>query len=293
MSSSFTLASTSSSSQNGLGKTSSFSSKSSVRRISRRRLLSSSSFDTSSATTEKNNSNNTKTKTRGSRRATKTAAAAASGGAATAKASKSSSLKKRDNEWILQARDACVSSESSSESWVERMRSSASKQLSESKTPTNRDESWRFFDVSEITSATLVREDDSEADVEEDMKAFLADVPEGAKVVAFVNGRFSEKWSSIDEDDKNGVSISRTISGDIATAIGTYDEDEEVEGQDAIFARINKSCARSDNVACITVKSENVENIVYIIHARRSSKDRKDGELATGANARVLSLIHI
>lgn len=286
MSSSFTIASTSSSSQNGLGKTSSFSSKS-VRRISRRRLLSSSSFDTSSATTEKNNSNNTKTKTRGSRRATKTAAAAASGGAATAKASKSSSLKKRDNEWILQARDACVSSESSSESWVERMRSSASKQLSESKTPTNRDESWRFFDVSEITSATLVREDDSEADVEEDMKAFLADVPEGAKVVAFVNGRFSEKWSSIDEDDKNGVSISRTISGDIATAIGTYDEDEEVEGQGAIFARINKSCARSDNVACITVKSENVENIVYIIHARRSSKDRKDGELATGANARV------
>mmetsp|Transcript_791 Transcript_791/g.2844 ORF Transcript_791/g.2844 Transcript_791/m.2844 type:complete len:144 (+) Transcript_791:154-585(+) len=143
MSSSFTLASTSSS-QNGLGKTS-MSSKS-LRRISRRRLLSSSSFDTSSATTEKNNINNTKTKTRGSRRATKTAAAAASGGAATAKASKSSSsLKKRDNEWILQARDACVSSESSSESWVERMRSSASKQLSESKTPTNRDESWRFF----------------------------------------------------------------------------------------------------------------------------------------------------
>ena len=165
MSSSFTIASTSSS-QNGLGKTS-FSSKS-LRRISRRRLLSSSSsFDTSSATTEKNNINNTKTKTRGSRHATKTAAAAASGGAATAKASKSSSLKKRDNEWILQARDACVSSESSSESWVERMRSSASKQLSESKTPTNRDESWRFFDVSEITNATLVREDDSsEADVE-------------------------------------------------------------------------------------------------------------------------------
>ncbi|CAL6380825.1 unnamed protein product [Bathycoccus prasinos] len=283
MSSSFTIASTSSS--HGLGKTS-FSSKS-LRRISRRRLLSSSFDDTSSATTKKNNNiNNTKTKTRGSRRATKTAAAA-SGGAATAKASKSSSLKKRDNEWILQARDACVS-ESSSESWVERMRSSASKQLSESKTPTNRDESWRFFDVSEITSAKLVREDDSEADVEEDMKAFLADVPEGAKVVAFVNGRLSEKWSSIDEDDdKNGVSISRTISGDIASAIGTYDEDEEVEGQGAIFARINKSCARSDNVACITVKTENVENIVYIIHARRSSKDRKDGELATGANARV------
>ena len=283
MSSSFTIASTSSS--HGLGETS-FSSKS-LRRISRRRLLSSSFDDTSSATTKKNNNiNNTKTKTRGSRRATKTAAAA-SGGAATAKASKSSSLKKRDNEWILQARDACVS-DSSSESWVERMRSSASKQLSESKTPTNRDESWRFFDVSEITSAKLVREDDSEADVEEDMKAFLADVPEGAKVVAFVNGRLSEKWSSIDEDDdKNGVSISRTISGDIASAIGTYDEDEEVEGQGAIFARINKSCARSDNVACITVKTENVENIVYIIHARRSSKDRKDGELATGANARV------
>ena len=282
MSSSFTIASTSSS--HGLGKTS-FSSKS-LRRISRRRLLSSSFDDTSSATTKKNN-NNINTKKKGSRRATKTAAAAASGGAATAKSSKSSSLKKRDNEWILQARDACVS-ESSSESWVERMRSSASKQLSESKTPTNRDESWRFFDVSEITSAKLVREDDSEADVEEDMKAFLADVPEGAKVVAFVNGRLSEKWSSIDEDDdKNGVSISRTISGDIASAIGTYDEDEEVEGQGAIFARINKSCARSDNVACITVKTENVENIVYIIHARRSSKDRKDGELATGANARV------
>lgn len=288
MSSSSSRALASTSSSHGLGKTTSFSSKS-LRRISRRRRVSSSFDDTSSATTKKNNdSNDTKTKTRGSRRATKTAAAAASGGAATAKASKSSSLKKRDNEWILQAREACVSSESSSESWVERMRSSASKQLSESKTPTNRDESWRFFDVSEITNATLVREDDSsEADVEEDMKAFLADVPEGAKVVAFVNGRFSEKWSSIDEDDKNGVSISRTISGDIASAIGTYDEDEEVEGQGAIFARINKSCARSDNVACITVKSENVENIVYIIHARRSSKDRKDGELATGANARV------
>ncbi len=268
----------------GLAKS---SSKSSLRRIIRRRLLSSSSSfdDTSSASTEKNNDNINNTKTRGSRRATKTAAAS-SGGAATAKSS-SSSLKKRDNEWILQARDACASSESSSESWVERMRSSASKQLSESKTPTNRDESWRFFDVSEITNAKLVREDSSEADVEEDMKAFLADVPEGAKVVAFVNGRFSEKWSSIDEDDKNGVSISRTISGDIASAIGTYDEDEEVEGQGAIFARINKSCARSDNVACITVKTENVENIVYIIHARRSSKDRKDGELATGANARV------
>lgn len=268
----------------GLAKS---SSKSSLRRIIRRRLLSSSSSfdDTSSASTEKNNDNINDTKTRGSRRATKTAAAS-SGGAATAKSS-SSSLKKRDNEWILQARDACASSESSSESWVERMRSSASKQLSESKTPTNRDESWRFFDVSEITNAKLVREDSSEADVEEDMKAFLADVPEGAKVVAFVNGRFSEKWSSIDEDDKNGVSISRTISGDIASAIGTYDEDEEVEGQGAIFARINKSCARSDNVACITVKTENVENIVYIIHARRSSKDRKDGELATGANARV------
>ena len=264
----------------GLAKS---SSKSSLRRIIRRRLLSSSSSfdDTSSASTEKNNDNINNTKTRGSRRATKTAAAS-SGGAATAKSS-SSSLKKRDNEWILQARDACASSES----WVERMRSSASKQLSESKTPTNRDESWRFFDVSEITNAKLVREDSSEADVEEDMKAFLADVPEGAKVVAFVNGRFSEKWSSIDEDDKNGVSISRTISGDIASAIGTYDEDEEVEGQGAIFARINKSCARSDNVACITVKTENVENIVYIIHARRSSKDRKDGELATGANARV------
>jgi Fe-S cluster assembly protein SufD len=205
--------------------------------------------------------------------------------------------KKRDNEWILEAREACDDSSSSNntnnenETTIERMRSTAMKALSQSHTPTNRDESWRFFDVSDLTGAKLVKAEESNGDddeaEEEEMKALAADAPEGAKVIAFVNGRFSEKWSSVGVGGDDGVSISRTIGGDVASAIGTYDEDEEVDGQGAIFARINKSCARSDNVVCVTVKTDDVENIVYIIHARKSSKDRKDGELMTGANARV------
>ena len=103
-----------------------------------------------------------------------------------------------------------------------------------------------------------------------------------------MNGRFSEKWSSIGGGDEDvDVSISRRINGDIANAIGTYDEDEEVDAQGAIFSRINKNSTAGDNVVCVTVKTRNAENIVYIVHARKSSKDRKDGELASGANARV------
>ena len=225
-------------------------------------------------------------------------------GAATVVASSSSSSpmietlvekKKRDNEWILEAREACDDSSSSNntnnenETTIERMRSTALKALSQSHTPTNRDETWRFFDISDLTGAKLVKAEESNDDEaeEEEMKALSADAPEGAKVIAFVNGRFSEKWSSVGVGGDDGVSISRTIGGDVASAIGTYDEDEEVDGQGAIFARINKSCARSDNVVCVTVKTDDVQNILYIIHARKSSKDRKDGELTTGANARV------
>jgi len=218
------------------------------------------------------------------------------------------------NEWIgtacsaatQQQRDASSSSQQrddemmkTNEKTVERMRRSAKEALSRSKTPTNRDESWRFFDVAEITNATLIADDDDdgfsrkgdEEEVkisEDDMKELLADAPSGAKVVAFVNGRFSEKWSSIGGGDEDAdVSISRRINGDIANAIGTYDEDEEVDAQGAIFSRINKNSTAGDNVVCVTVKTRNAENIVYIVHARKSSKDRKDGELASGANARV------
>ena len=56
------------------------------------------------------------------------------------------------------------------------MRRSAKEAPSRSKTPTNRDESWRFFDVAEITSATLIRDDDDDEEVkiaEEDMKELL------------------------------------------------------------------------------------------------------------------------
>ena len=212
----------------------------------------------------------------------------------------------RDNEWIgtaccaaTQQQHQCDSDDDNddvvktNEKTVERMRRSAKEALSRSKTPTNRDESWRFFDVAEITSATLIRDDDDDDDeevkiAEEDMKELLADAPSGAKVVAFVNGRFSEKWSSIGGGDEDAdVSISRRINGDIANAIGTYDEDEEVDAQGAIFSRINKNSTAGDNVVCVTVKTRNAENIVYIVHARKSSKDRKDGELASGANARV------
>ena len=213
----------------------------------------------------------------------------------------------RDNEWIgtacnaaTQQQHQCDSDDDddddvvkTNEKTVERMRRSAKEALSRSKTPTNRDESWRFFDVAEITSATLIRDDDDDDDeevkiAEEDMKELLADAPSGAKVVAFVNGRFSEKWSSIGGGDEDAdVSISRRINGDIANAIGTYDEDEEVDAQGAIFSRINKNSTAGDNVVCVTVKTRNAENIVYIVHARKSSKDRKDGELASGANARV------
>ena len=157
--------------------------------------------------------------------------------------------KKRDNEWILEAREACDSSSCSSsmdenETTIERMRSTALKALSQSHTPTNRDESWRFFDISDLTGAKLVKAEESNGDDEadqEEMKALAADAPEGAKVIAFVNGRFSEKWSSVGVGGEDGVSISRTIGGDVASAIGTYDEDEEVDGQGAVFARINKS----------------------------------------------------
>ena len=204
----------------------------------------------------------------------------------------------RDNEWIGTACNAATQQQKqtddvikTNEKTVERMRRSAKEALSRSKTPTNRDESWRFFDVAEITSATLIRDDDDDEEVkiaEEDMKELLADAPSGAKVVAFVNGRFSEKWSSIGGGDEDAdVSISRRINGDIANAIGTYDEDEEVDAQGAIFSRINKNSTAGDNVVCVTVKTRNAENIVYIVHARKSSKDRKDGELASGANARV------
>ena len=204
----------------------------------------------------------------------------------------------RDNEWIGTACNAATQQQQqtddvikTNEKTVERMRRSAKEALSRSKTPTNRDESWRFFDVAEITSATLIRDDDDDEEVkiaEEDMKELLADAPSGAKVVAFVNGRFSEKWSSIGGGDEDAdVSISRRINGDIANAIGTYDEDEEVDAQGAIFSRINKNSTAGDNVVCVTVKTRNAENIVYIVHARKSSKDRKDGELASGANARV------
>lgn len=206
----------------------------------------------------------------------------------------------RDNEWIGTACNAATQQQQqtddvikTNEKTVERMRRSAKEALSRSKTPTNRDESWRFFDVAEITSATLIRDDDDDDDeevkiAEEDMKELLADAPSGAKVVAFVNGRFSEKWSSIGGGDEDAdVSISRRINGDIANAIGTYDEDEEVDAQGAIFSRINKNSTAGDNVVCVTVKTRNAENIVYIVHARKSSKDRKDGELASGANARV------
>ena len=203
----------------------------------------------------------------------------------------------RDNEWIGTACNAATQQQQqtddvikTNEKTVERMRRSAKEALSRSKTPTNRDESWRFFDVAEITSATLIRDDDDEEVkiAEEDMKELLADAPSGAKVVAFVNGRFSEKWSSIGGGDEDAdVSISRRINGDIANAIGTYDEDEEVDAQGAIFSRINKNSTAGDNVVCVTVKTRNAENIVYIVHARKSSKDRKDGELASGANARV------
>ena len=203
--------------------------------------------------------------------------------------------KTRDNEWIGTACSAARQHQrdyyDDNEKTVERMRRSAKEALSRSKTPTNRDESWRFFDVAEITSATLIRDDDDDEEVkiaEEDMKELLADAPSGAKVVAFVNGRFSEKWSSIGGGDEDAdVSISRRINGDIANAIGTYDEDEEVDAQGAIFSRINKNSTAGDNVVCVTVKTRNAENIVYIVHARKSSKDRKDGELASGANARV------
>ena len=202
--------------------------------------------------------------------------------------------KTRDNEWIGTACSAARQHQrdyyDDNEKTVERMRRSAKEALSRSKTPTNRDESWRFFDVAEITSATLIRDDDEEEVkiAEEDMKELLADAPSGAKVVAFVNGRFSEKWSSIGGGDEDAdVSISRRINGDIANAIGTYDEDEEVDAQGAIFSRINKNSTAGDNVVCVTVKTRNAENIVYIVHARKSSKDRKDGELASGANARV------
>ena len=202
--------------------------------------------------------------------------------------------KTRDNEWIGTACSAARQHQrdyyDDNEKTVERMRRSAKEALSRSKTPTNRDESWRFFDVAEITSATLIRDDDVEEVkiAEEDMKELLADAPSGAKVVAFVNGRFSEKWSSIGGGDEDAdVSISRRINGDIANAIGTYDEDEEVDAQGAIFSRINKNSTAGDNVVCVTVKTRNAENIVYIVHARKSSKDRKDGELASGANARV------
>ena len=206
--------------------------------------------------------------------------------------------KTRDNEWIGTACSAARQHQrdydddvvKTNEKTVERMRRSAKEALSRSKTPTNRDESWRFFDVAEITSATLIRDDDVEEVkiAEEDMKELLADAPSGAKVVAFVNGRFSEKWSSIGGGDEDAdVSISRRINGDIANAIGTYDEDEEVDAQGAIFSRINKNSTAGDNVVCVTVKTRNAENIVYIVHARKSSKDRKDGELASGANARV------
>ncbi len=205
----------------------------------------------------------------------------------------------RDNEWIGTACSAARQHQrdnydddvvKTNEKTVERMRRSAKEALSRSKTPTNRDESWRFFDVAEITSATLIRDDDEEEVkiAEEDMKELLTDAPSGAKVVAFVNGRFSEKWSSIGGGDEDAdVSISRRINGDIANAIGTYDEDEEVDAQGAIFSRINKNSTAGDNVVCVTVKTRNAENIVYIVHARKSSKDRKDGELASGANARV------
>ena len=204
----------------------------------------------------------------------------------------------RDNEWIGTACNAATQQQQqtddvikTNEKTVERMRRSAKEALSRSKTPTNRDESWRFFDVAEITSATLIRDDDEDEEVkiaEEDMKELLADAPSGAKVVAFVNGRFSEKWSSIGGGDEDAdVSISRRINGDIANAIGTYDEDEEVDAQGAIFSRINKNSTAGDNIVCVTVKTRNAENIVYIVHARKSSKDRKDGELASGANARV------
>jgi len=200
----------------------------------------------------------------------------------------------RDNEWIGTACSAARQHQrdyyDDNEKTVERMRRSAKEALSRSKTPTNRDESWRFFDVAEITSATLIRDDDEEEVkiAEEDMKELLADAPSGAKVVAFVNGRFSEKWSSIGGGDEDAdVSISRRINGDIANAIGTYDEDEEVDAQGAIFSRINKNSTAGDNVVCVTVKTRTAENIVYIVHARKSSKDRKDGELASGANARV------
>ena len=202
--------------------------------------------------------------------------------------------KTRDNEWIGTACSAARQHQrdyyDDNEKTVERMRRSAKEALSRSKTPTNRDESWRFFDVAEITSATLIRDDDEEEVkiAEEDMKELLADAPSGAKVVAFVNGRFSENWSSIGGGDEDAdVSISRRINGDIANAIGTYDEDEEVDAQGAIFSRINKNSTAGDNVVCVTVKTRNAENIVYIVHARKSSKDRKDGELASGANARV------
>ena len=205
----------------------------------------------------------------------------------------------RDNEWIGTALCNAATQQQqqtddvikTNEKTVERMRRSAKEALSRSKTPTNRDESWRFFDVAEITSATLIRDDDDDEEVkiaEEDMKDECGPTSSNIKVVAFVNGRFSEKWSSIGGGDEDAdVSISRRINGDIANAIGTYDEDEEVDAQGAIFSRINKNSTAGDNVVCVTVKTRNAENIVYIVHARKSSKDRKDGELASGANARV------
>ena len=168
----------------------------------------------------------------------------------------------RDNEWIGTACSAATQQQQddvikTNEKTVDRMRRSAKEALSRSKTPTNRDESWRFFDVAEITSATLIRDDDDDEEVkiaEEDMKELLADAPSGAKVVAFVNGRFSEKWSSIGGGDEDAdVSISRRINGDIANAIGTYDEDEEVDSmRKARFFRESTRTPPPEITSCVS-----------------------------------------
>jgi len=170
--------------------------------------------------------------------------------------------------------------------------------LERTRTPTTRDEAWRFFAVGDIVDAKLVFEENDDDVDEKDLRKMIGDdVPENAVLLTFVNGSFVEKFSRVFTN--GSVSVSRDcIDDDFKDLVGTFDEDLEIDQQGAVFARMNKAQMKTllSLSVCASADKDNNNNnnnnkdrcVIYIVHARKSLKDRKDGELAINEqNARI------